>query len=803
MESRYDHIQTESEMYSLWEQATAFAPASDSSKTTAKPFTIIMPPPNANDPLHIGHAMFVSLEDTMTRFHRMRGDNTVWIPGTDHAGIETQFVYEKKLKKQGKSRFDFDRQTLFNDIMAYVKENSDVAVNQIKKLGASADWSRFTFTLDPAVVEFVTGTFQKLADDNLVYRDLQLVNFCVNCGTSFSELEVNHIDQTSPLYYVRYRMADNPSVYITLATTRPEPIWADTHLAVHPDNKKTKHLIGKKVLNPLTDAEMEIIADDFVDPEFGTGIVKLTPAHDFNDFAAAKRHNLPVIIAVDRRGKMTEGAGKYAGLNSKAAREAVVTDLQAKTSTDYPDGLIEKIDTNYQNRIGTCYKCGRVLEPLPLPQFFIRVNDGKKSLTKAALKALDDKATIVHGAGREKILRHWLETLHDWNISRQTVWGIRIPVWYEVTGNEDKITVSFINAKKELTQGVLSQLLKDHSIDEIEAGLQQLFADSTVPYQISVKKPHLSRDSFTEKDGSVNEKSMSKNDSKTENNPKKTHSTTQNELLYLPETDTFDTWFSSAQWPVVTLKTTKPGDFETFYPTTVMETGYDILPFWVMRMMLMGLYITGKTPFSEVYLHGLVRDAKGQKMSKSKGNVINPLEIVEKFGADALRMALVIRSTPGLDKSVSDQDFKAMRNFSNKIWNAARFIALQDENTSHEVSSDSVQTGELSAAVGDAVFMEKLATIAAEVTKHLEERRLGLAADVTYNEFWHWFCDQCIEDQKQGKISLKVLQEGLHAFLHLLHPFMPFVTEKIWQELRANDTTLPELLIKAPWPQQQ
>jgi valyl-tRNA synthetase len=759
-----------------------------------------MPPPNANDPLHIGHAMFVSLEDTMIRFHRMRGDNTVWIPGTDHAGIETQFVYEKKLKKQGKSRFDFDRQTLFNDIMSYVKENSDVAVNQIKKLGASADWSRFTFTLDPAVVEFVTDTFQKLANDNLVYRDLQLVNFCVNCGTSFSELEVNHVDQTSPLYYVRYRMAENPVEYITLATTRPEPIWADTHLAVHPDNKETKYLIGKRVLNPLTDVEMEIIADEFVDPEFGTGIVKLTPAHDFNDFAVAKHHNLPVIIAVDRRGKMTAGAGKYAGLSSKAARQAVVTDLQAKTSLEYPDGLIEKINTNYQNRIGTCYKCGRVLEPLPLPQFFIRVNDDKKSLTQAALKALDTQATIIHGAGREKILRHWLENLHDWNISRQTVWGIRIPVWYQVTGNEDKITVSFINAKKELKQGSLAQLLNDHSIEEIEAGLQQLFADSTVPYQISVKSPHLSQDDFTKKDGPIKQKSMSKNDSKTENNPKKTRPTTQNELLYLPETDTFDTWFSSAQWPVVTLKTSKPGDYETFYPTTVMETGYDILPFWVMRMMLMGIYITGKTPFSEVYLHGLVRDAQGQKMSKSKGNVINPLEIVEKFGADALRMALVIRSTPGLDKSVSDQDFKAMRNFSNKIWNAARFIALQDENTDHPSFNQETQTGELSTTTGDTAFLEKLASISAEVTKNLEERKLGLAADVTYNEFWHWFCDQCIEDQKQGKISLLVLKEGLHTFLHLLHPFMPFVTEKIWQELRADDTNLPELLIRAPWP---
>lgn len=751
MESRYEHTQFEPEIYRLWEQADAFNPDFQKQEKGASnnPFSIIMPPPNANDPLHIGHAMFVSLEDVMTRFHRMIGNPTLWLPGTDHAGIETQFVFEKKLKKQDKSRFDFDRQTLYDQIWEYVQENSGIAVDQIKKLGASADWSRFTFTLDEDVVVFVTDTFKKLATDKLVYRDLQLVNFCVSCGTSFSELEVLHVDQTSPLYYVRYRMAENPKEFITLATTRPEPIWADTHLAVHPKNKKTKHLIGKKVLNPLTDAEMEIIADEFVDPEFGTGIVKLTPAHDFDDFAVGKKHNLPLNIAVDRRGKMTAGAGKYAGMNSKAAREAVVADLQEK-------GLIEKIDAKYENRIGTCYRCGRVLEPLPLPQFFIKVNENKKSLTKAALKALDTKETIVYGAGREKILRHWLENLKDWNISRQIVWGIRVPVWYEITGFEDKITVSFVNSNKELKQGSLEELLQEYSLSEIETGLQQLFADISVPYSISSHKP-------------------------------------SDQKLYLPETDTFDTWFSSAQWPVVTLKTGKPGDFEKFYPTTVMETGYDILPFWVMRMMLMGIYLTGKSPFTEVYLHGLVRDAQGKKMSKSKGNVINPLEIVTKYGADALRMALVIRSTPGQDKSIGDQDFKAMRNFANKIWNASRFITLQ---------SQEAQSGQasVSSAPQDPQFIEKLTKIVAEVTTNLKDRKLGLAADMLYDSFWHWFCDECIEQQKRGELSLEVLTEGLHTFLKLLHPFMPFVTEKIWQEVAPKTPDSPTLLITSAWP---
>lgn len=743
MESRFEHIPQEAATYTAWEQAGCFAPVEHAK--TGKSFCIIMPPPNANDPLHIGHAMFVSIEDALTRFHRMFGDASLWVPGTDHAGIETQFVYEKKLKKNNQSRFDFDRQTLFNNIMTYVKENSDIAVNQIKKLGASADWSRFTFTLDNDVVQYVTDTFKKLAADKLVYRDLQLVNFCVNCGTSFSELEVNHIDQTTQLYYIKYFFVDSPTEYLTLATTRPEPIWADTHLAVHPDNPKTKHLIGKKVKNPLTDVPMEIIADEFVDPEFGTGVVKLTPAHDFNDFAVAKKHGLPIILAVDRRGKMTAQAGIYAGLSSKAAREAVIADLTSK-------GCVEKIDKSYQNRIGTCYRCNRVLESLPLPQFFIRVNDSQKSLTQAALKALDTGETRILGAGREKILRHWLENLKDWNISRQIVWGIRIPVWYEVQGYEDKITVSFITKTKELKQGLLSELLDVYSLTEITSGLQQLFADNDVPYSISVESP-------------------------------------QTKMQYLPETDTFDTWFSSAQWPVVTLKTGKPTDFERFYPTSVMETGYDILPFWVMRMMLMGIYLTGKSPFTDVYLHGLVRDEKGQKMSKSKGNVINPLAVVEKYGADALRLALIIRSTPGQDKSVGEQDFKAARNFANKVWNASRFCILENQKT------EAVQ----STATGDAAALAKIDQIIKEVTANMLEHKVGLVADTLYNEFWHWFCDECIEAQKAGTLSSQTTTFILITFIKLLHPFIPFVTEAIWHELKSNGLVKEEFLITSSW----
>lgn len=748
MEPRYLHEKTEQQMYDLWENAHAFKP-SDSPKSdsdNSKPFSIVMPPPNANDPLHIGHAMFISIEDIMIRFHRMKGVDTVWIPGTDHAGIETQYVFEKKLAKDGKSRFNFDRKTLFQMIWEYVQENSGVAVDQMKKIGASADWSRYKFTLDPDIVKKVLETFIKLHKDGLVYRDFQLVNYCTKCGTSYSELEVNHIDQTAPLYYVKYRFADNPKEYITVATVRPEPIFVDTHIAVNPSDDSKKHLIGKKVLNPLTDAEMEIIADEYVDPEFGTGIVKLTPAHDPNDFKIAKKLDLSIISAINTQGKILASGGKYAGMTVLEARKQVVIDLEAK-------GLIEKIDTKYKNRVGTCYRCGRVIEPLPLPQFFIKVKDSKIHLVQNVLSSLDTGETKIVGAGREKILRNWLENLKDWNISRQIVWGIKIPVWYKFIGNEDKISVSFLAPNGQYITGLLSEQLKNYSLDEIKTGLQSLVADENVEYIVSTTPPI-----------------------EQEN--------------YLPETDTFDTWFSSSQWPVLTLQTNQPGDFERFYPTTVMETAYDILLFWVMRMMLMGSYLTGKTPFEIVYLHGLVRDQKGQKMSKSKGNVVNPLEIIEKYGADALRMALVIRSTPGLDKSVGEPDFKAARNLSNKIWNAARFVIQLQENPDKNT-----------ALPQDSAMKSKLSILTTEITQNMEKYQIGVASDTLYNEFWHWFCDECIEKAKSKHISSEALLEGLIIFIKLLHPFMPFVTEAVWQELVSNKLTSEKLLIRAQWPQ--
>jgi len=742
MDSRYNHQDYEQRIYDLWENSGVFNPDNtikSREKSSGKNFTIIMPPPNANDPLHIGHAMFISLEDVLIRYHRMLGDDTVWIPGTDHAGIETQFVFEKKLTKQGQSRFQFDRETLFKMIWDYVQENSGIAIDQMKKLGASADWSRFKFTLDPDIVKLVTGTFAQLHQDKLVYRDQRLVNFCTHCGTSYSELEVNYIDKVDPLYYIKYPFKDKPHEFMTVATVRPEPIFVDTHLAVHPSDPKTKHLIGQIVLNPLTDAEMEIIADEFVDPEFGTGIVKLTPAHDPNDFAVAQKHHLPIISAIGFDGRLLPGAGKYAGLKVNPAREQVVNDLIAK-------GLLDQAKTkkDYNHRIGSCYRCGRVIEPLLRAQFFIKV----KPLVEAVQKAIANQEVAVFGAGHDKILNHWLENLKDWNISRQIVWGIRLPVWYSLADNPD-MQINYLDAEGELHKESAKNISSKH-LGMVKKGLQQLLAPDDAQFVVSSTPPG-------------------------EN--------------YLQETDTFDTWFSSGQWPVVTLKTTKLIDFKRFYPTSVMETGYDILPFWVMRMLLLGLYSTGNVPFTQVYLHGLIRDQKGQKMSKSKGNVINPLTIVDQFGADALRMALIIRSSPGLDKSVGDGDFKAMRNFTNKIWNAARFVLTMEEKTTVQAKNDQA-------------FYTKLHEVNSAISKQLDELKIGLAADTVYNEFWHWYCDVCIEDAKDGKLSYTAILKGLETFLLLLHPFVPFVTEAAWSELQptgARPTQKP-LLAAANWP---
>lgn len=766
MDKTYQHHLHEERVLSLWDTQQAFNPdqvraykQEHGVPHSDKTFSIVMPPPNANDPLHIGHAMFVALEDVMIRFHRMLGEDTLWAPGTDHAGIETQFVFEKKLKKNNQSRFQFDRETLYSMIWDYVQENSDIAKNQLMKMGASADWSRFTFMLDPKVVEIVLQTFVELNDKGLIYRDYRLVNYCTKCGTAFSELEVNHVERIDPLYYMKYGL-------FTIATVRPETKFRDTALAVHPEDPRYKQYLGKTLEIPglLGPIMMTVIADEGVDPEFGTGVMKVTPAHDAHDFELGKQYNLPVtpIIGLDGRmdfrwflekaekelvdPKYLERAQKYHGKKVAEARKLMVEDL-------IEDGLLIKTDEKYTHNVGTCYRCGTVIEPLPLPQFFMRVGQ----LTNDAISALDNGDLKVIGAGHDKILRHWLTNLKDWNISRQIVWGIRIPVWYSVSENLD-LEVHFTHEGQRVS-GKLSELLNTHSFADIKNTLQELRPPMNAKYVISLESPGED---------------------------------------YIQETDTFDTWFSSAQWPYTILQANQPGDFKRFYPTQVMETGYDILPFWVMRMLMMGLFKTGQVPFSTIYMHGLVRDQKGQKMSKSKGNVINPLTIIDQYGADALRMALVIRSSPGLDKSVGEPDFKAMRNFTNKIWNATRFVT-------ETLLTNAVVTTESEAKPKDADFSVHLNEVVKDITKHLQDSKLGLAAETLHNEFWHWFCDVCIEECKQGQISPKLLTDGLITFITLLHPFMPYVTETIWQEFRTREVITPkaELLVLSNWPTTQ
>lgn len=728
----FDAAAQESALSRLWEENRVFEPDVQAGK---KPFCIIMPPPNANDPLHVGHAMFIAIEDIFIRYHRMKGDAALWLPGTDHAGIETQFVFEKKLAKQGKSRFDFDRNTLYQMIWDYVRENSDIAVNQMKALGASADWSRFTFTLDPDIVALVLDTFEKLYKDGLVYRGERLVNYCTKCGTGYSELEVEYEERNDKLYFLKYPIKDGGEVVV--ATTRPETMLGDTAVAVNPKDGRFADLVGKTVLLPILNREIPIIADEMVDMAFGTGAVKITPAHDKADYETSERHTLAVIQVIGTDGRMTEEAGKFAGMKVAAARDAVMEEMGRL-------GLAEKIEA-YTHNVGVCYRCHTVIEPLPLAQFFVKT----PPLADRALKALDSKETIVLGAGREKILRDWLMNIKDWNISRQIVWGIRIPVWYDMKKNPD-IVVGFLDAANALVQGPYGEISRTHDFADIERGLQFLRAPKEAEFVVSREKP---------------------------------------KGVFLQETDSFDTWFSSGQWPAITLQTSAPGDFEYFYPTTVMETAYDILTRWVMRMMLLCIYMTGASPFQYVYLHGLVRDEKGRKMSKSIGNVVNPLDVVARYGADALRFALVMSTTPGNDSSVGEDKIRGMRNFVTKVWNASKFI---------DGYANKADLSNADQASGDASFKERLMSVVQDVTHHLEQLRPGQAAEIIHNEFWHWFCDEAIENVKKGNVSIKQARMGLQVFLKMLHPFMPFVTEALWQRMFRHEQE--PLLARAQWP---
>lgn len=755
MESKFEHQKVERLIYEEWEKSGAFAP---DPKAKGKPFTIVLPPPNASGKMHMGNVLMIAIEDLMIRYHRMKGDPTLWIPGTDHAGFETQITYERELKKQGKSRFEFDRQTLYQNIWEFVQNNKSQIEGQIKQMGASVDWSRYTFTLDPHVVSTVYDTFARMHKEGLVYRDNYMVNYCPKCGTTFADLEILHEERVDKLYYVRYKLANKLSEkqtndeYVVVATVRPETIMFDTHMAVHPDNKKTKHLIGKKVLNPLTGALMEIIADTFVDQEFGTGIVKLTPAHDKTDYEAAKKHGLPIVIGIGMDGKMTSEAGKYSGKSVFSARKEVVDELQA-------NGSIEKINEKYEHSVTVCYKGGHDIEPMILPNWFVRV----ETLKKPALQAVEKGLVKIYPEWRKITYTKWMEEMHDWPISRQVVWGIRIPVWYCVSALarkhvNTKIRITFLNKEKQVVAGTVGELLKTYTFEEIRDGLQTLIAPAGAECIVSDKSPG---------EG------------------------------FLQETDTFDTWFSSGHWPLVTLKYPDSDDFKKFYPTSVLETGWEIIRFWVSRMIMFGIYLTDKPPFEYVYLHGMVRAADGKKMSKSLGNVINPDEYMEQYGVDALRMGLIAGTATGKDFSFPKDKIVGYRNFGNKLWNMARFFLLMVEKNQIQELGFKIQEDKLQKS--DTEILKKLNETIKSVDELLEKFRFAEAAESIYHFMWDEVAAKYLEEIKSRKdqeVALSVLRHVLLNGLKLLHPFMPFVTEAIWKEINPE----AGMLIVAEWP---
>lgn len=697
----------ELEIYKKWESSGYFSP---SAKSTGQPFCVIMPPPNANGSLHIGHAVFVTLEDIMVRYHRMKGEPTLWLPGADHAGFETQVVYQKKLEKEGRNWFTIPRDELYKEIWDFTQTNKVIMESQLRRLGASCDWSKERFALDEGIVKIVYQTFKKLYDDNLVYRGERIVNWCVKHQTTLSDLEVKHEEKLDPLYYIKY----GP---ITLATVRLETKFGDTAIAVHPDDERYKDYVGKEVEvdTLIGKTKIKVIADEAVDPSFGTGAVKVTPAHDPIDYEIWQRHKDEIpgpMEVIDKNGRLdllkhfpdNEAAKKYHGLKIAEARKVIAEDMEKA-------GLMVKIDPQYKHSVAECYKCGNVLEPRVLPQWFIKM----KPLAEKAMEAVRNGEVKFVTERFEKIFFHWLENIRDWNISRQVVWGIRIPVWYK--GSE-----VYVGEKAPEGEG------------------------------------------------------------------------------WEQETDVFDTWFSSGQWPFATLKTT--GDFDKFYPTAVMETGWDILFFWVARMIMLGIYVTGKVPFRAVYLHGLVRDKDRQKMSKSKGNVINPLGVIETYGADALRMALVFGVSAGNDIVISEDKIRAHRNFANKIWNASRFVMM---NLGEDFSEQEIDFSKLN--IADKTILDRLTEVSKKVTKNLDDFDFHLAAEEIYQFFWHEFCDQYLEEiksrlagdntEEKNNIRQSLFKVWLQS-IKLLHPFVPYVTEAVYQMSPVRNK---EFLMIENWPQ--
>lgn len=707
MQKVYNPKEVEDRLYKMWLDKKYFHAKIDYSK---KPFTIVIPPPNITGQLHMGHALNNTIQDILIRFKRMQGYCALWLPGTDHASIATEAKIVEKMKEEGLTKEMIGREKFLERAWEWKRVYGGRIIEQLKKLGASCDWDRERFTMDEGLSNAVKEVFVRLYEKGLIYKGERMINWCPTCHTTISDAEVEYEEKKGKLYYIKYPAKDN-SYYVIVATTRPETMLGDTAVAVNPNDQRYKHLIGKTVVLPLVNREIPIIADDYVDMEFGTGVVKITPAHDPNDFEIGQRHNLPMVQVIDTKGYMNENAGKYVGQERYEARKNIVKDLKDL-------GLLVK-EEDYTHNVGHCYRCSTVIEPLVSKQWFVKM----KPLAEPAIRVVKEGKIKFIPERFEKIYFNWMENIKDWCISRQLWWGHRIPAYY----------------CRDCENMMVSR-------EEVKA---------------------------CSKCGSTN--------------------------VYQDE-DTLDTWFSSALWPFSTLGwPEETEDLKYFYPTDVLVTAYDIIFFWVARMIFSGLEHMGKEPFKYVLIHGIVRDAQGRKMSKSLGNGIDPLEVIEKYGADALRFTLVTGISPGNDTRFHMEKVEANRNFANKIWNAARFVLMNlDIDTSFKPDESKFTFTER-------WILSRLDTLISEVTENLEKFEIGVAAQKLYDFIWDEFCDWYIEmskpilynkEAKNNKEVQYVLLTVLTNVLKLLHPFMPFVTEEIY----LNLPHVEESLVIATWP---
>ena len=703
----YEPKEVEDRIYDFWMKGKYFHAEVDPKK---KPYTIVIPPPNITGQLHLGHAMDETLQDTLIRWRRMQGYSALWLPGTDHASIATEAKIVEAMRKEGITKEEIGREKFLERAWAWKDQYGGRIVEQLKKLGSSCDWDRLRFTMDEGCNKAVNHVFKKLYDKGLIYRGERIINWCPHCKTSMSEAEVVFEEKEGSFWHLRYPLSDG-SGYIELATTRPETMLGDTAVAVHPDDERYKALVGKTVILPLVNKEIPIIADSYVEQDFGTGVVKITPAHDPNDFEVGLRHNLPVINVMDDGGVINENGGKYAGMPALEARKQIVKDLDEA-------GFLIKIEPIKHN-VGTCYRCGTVVEPRVSTQWFVKM----EPLAKPAIDAVKDGDIRFIPERMDKVYYNWMENIKDWCISRQLWWGHQIPAWY------------------------------------CECG--ETIVSETVPTVCpKCGGTHLTRDP-----------------------------------------DTLDTWFSSALWPFSTLGwPDNTEELKYFYPTNTLVTGYDIIFFWVARMIFSGLEHMGEVPFNTVFFHGLIRDAQGRKMSKSLGNGVDPLDVISVYGADALRFTLVTGNSPGNDLRFSEEKVSASRNFANKIWNAARFILMNIEGKDIDCALPK------KLYTSDKWILNRFNNVTAAVTENLEKFELGMAVSKLYDFIWDDFCDWYIElakirmngaDEESADSARRVLVWTMSNTLKLLHPFMPYITEEIWQTLPHDG----EALIVAKWPE--